>query len=302
MMRARIKPYRMTVMLALLCSCHEKPIVIPETDGGYAFKKVSEIYEIGPRASGSEGARKTAEFIGNEIRKYGLTPEIDEWVEKTPSGNGTVFRNVTVVIPGKKKEFMIIGSHYDTKKIETVPEFSGANDSASSSGLLLSLIKTVKTNPEPPPLTLKFAFFDGEECVYQYNDGDGLFGSRRMAGKLKESGEDSNCRAMIALDMVGDKNLNISIHSDSDPVLADRIMKMAGERNLGKYFTKSAASIIDDHTPFHKLGIPSVDIIDFEYGENNMFWHTKADTIDKISPDSLKKVGDIVMTLIYNRK
>jgi glutaminyl-peptide cyclotransferase len=289
-------------MLALLCSCHEKNTVIPETDGDYAFRKVSEIYEIGPRPSGSTGAKKTAEFIKNEIIRYGLIPETDEWIEKTPSSAGTIFRNVTVVIPGKKKEFMIIGSHYDTKKIETVPEFSGANDSASSSGLLLSLIQTFKNNPNPPPLTLKFAFFDGEECIYQYNDSDGLFGSRRMAEKLKKTGKSSNCRAMIVLDMVGDKNLNISIHSDSDPALADRIIKIAEERNLGKYFAKSTASIIDDHTPFQKLGIPSVDIIDFEYGENNMFWHTRADTIDKISPDSLKKIGDLVITLVYNQK
>jgi glutaminyl-peptide cyclotransferase len=292
----------MTVILFLLCSCNKQHPEVPEIDGGYAFRKVSEICEIGPRSSGSEGARKAAEFIKNEIIRYGLTPETDEWIEKTPSSAGTIFRNITVVIPGKINAFIIIGSHYDTKKIETVPEFSGANDGASSSGLLLSLIQTVKNNPAPPPLTLKFAFFDGEECVYQYNDGDGLHGSRRMAGKLKESGKSSDCRAVIILDMIGDKDLNISIPSNTDAALADRIIKIAEGKNLGKYFTRSVAGIIDDHTPFHKMGIPAVNIIDFEYGKNNRFWHTKADTIDKISPDSLKITGDIVLNLIYNQK
>ena len=302
-MRARIKlPYMPVILFLLLCSCNKQQAVVPETDGGYAFRKVSEIYGIGPRPSGSEGAKKTAEFIKNEIIRYGLNPETDEWIEKTPSSGGTIFRNVTVVIPGKKTGFIIIGSHYDTKRIETVPEFSGANDGASSSGLLLSLIRTVKNNPAPPPLTLIFAFFDGEECVYQYDDGDGLHGSRRMTGKLKESGKSSACRAVIILDMIGDKDLNISIPSNSDAALADKIIRMAEARNLGKYFAKSTAAIIDDHTPFHKMGIPAVDIIDFEYGENNRFWHTKADTIDKISPDSLKMAGDIVMALIYNQK
>ena len=125
----------MTAMLILLCSCHEKDTVLPEVDKNYAFRKVSEIYEIGPRPSASEGARKTAAFIRGEIIKSGLSPETDEWIEKTPSDTGAVFRNITVVIPGEKTDFIIIGSHYDTKKIETVPEFSGANDGASSSGL-----------------------------------------------------------------------------------------------------------------------------------------------------------------------
>jgi len=298
-------PFRlpfMTAILLLLFSCHEENTVIPEINGDSALKKVTEIYEIGPRSSGSEGARKTADFIINEIKKYGLSPETDQWVEKTPSDSETTFRNVTTVIPGKTKDYMIIGSHYDTKKLESVPEFAGANDGASSTGLLLSLIKAVKDNPTTPPVTVEFAFFDGEECICQYNDNDGLFGSRRMASKLKVARNAPTCRAVIILDMIGDKDLNISLSSNSDPVLTDNIIKIAGERNWKKYFTRSNANIIDDHTPFHKLGIPAVDIIDFEYGENNRYWHTRADTIDKISQDSLKIVGDLVISLIYNRK
>jgi glutaminyl-peptide cyclotransferase len=301
-MNAPVKLSFLIATLLLLCSCHKKDALIPEIDGEYALRKVEEIYGIGPRPSGSEGAKKAADFICGEIRKYGLTPETDEWIEKTPSSAETVFRNITAVIPGKKSEFIIIGSHYDTKKIETVPEFSGANDSASSSGLLLALILAAKNNPSPPPFTLKFAFFDGEECIYQYNENDGLFGSRRMAGKLKGTGKSTNCRAVIILDMIGDKDLNISIPSNSDAEIADRIIKISAETHRGKYFTKSNISIIDDHTPFHKLGIPAVDIIDFEYGENNRFWHTRADTIDKISPDSLKISGDVVMRLLYSLK
>lgn len=301
-MIASIKSSSLTIVLLFLCSCLGKDAPIPEIDEAYAFKKVSEIYEIGPKPSGSEGAKKTAEFIRKEIMKCGLTPETDEWIEKTPADRGTVFRNITVVIPGRKKEFMIIGSHYDTKKIETVPEFSGANDGASSSGLLLSIIQTVKNNIKPPPLTLIFAFLDGEECIYRYDESDGLFGSRRMAGKLKESASLKNCRAAIILDMVGDRDLNISIPANSDAALADKIIEIACARGWKKYFTKSAVAIIDDHTPFLNIGIPAVDIIDFEYGENNRFWHTGADTIDKISKDSLKITGNLVMELIYSTK
>lgn len=292
----------MSALLILLCSCGEKIASLPEIDGGFAFRKVSEIYEIGPRPSGSEGARKTAELIGNEIRKCGLIPETDEWIGKTPLNSETVFRNVTAVIPGTSSDFIIIGSHYDTKMIETVPEFSGANDGASSAGLLIAMIKAVKNNPAPPPLTLKFAFFDGEECTYQYDDGDGLFGSRRMASELKETGKAKSCAAVIILDMVGDKELNISMPSNSDAALVEKILKIAEKRDWKRYFSKSAAKIIDDHTPFHNLKIPAVDIIDFDYGENNRFWHTRADTIDKISQDSLKITGDLVIELIYNMK
>jgi glutaminyl-peptide cyclotransferase len=301
-MRARIILPSLAAILLLSSSCNEKLSEIPEIDGGAAFSKVSAIYGIGPKPSGSEGARKTAEFIRNEIIKYGIAPETDEWVEKTPASEKTVFRNVTAVIPGKKDDFIIIGCHYDTKKIETVPGFSGANDGASGAGLLLSLIQTVKNHSQPLPLTLMFAFFDGEECVYRYNDSDGLFGSRRMAGKLKAAGKQATCKAVIILDMIGDRDLNVSIPANSDAALSDRIIKIAGEKGWGKYFTKSNVSIIDDHTPFHELGIPAVDIIDFEYGENNRFWHTAADTLDKISPESLKKTGDLVMALIYRLK
>lgn len=290
----------MTAIFVLLCSCNEKGAAVPEIDGVFAFKKVSEIYEIGPRASGSEGASKTAEFIRNEIINYGLLPETDEWIGKTPLNSKTVFRNVTAVIPGIKSDFIVIGSHYDTKIIDTVPEFSGANDGASSAGLLLSMIKAVKNNTAPPPLTLKFAFFDGEECVYEYNEGDGLFGSRRMASKLMDSGKAHKCTAVIILDMVGDKDLNISLPSNSDTALADRIVRIAEKKGWRRFISKSAVSIIDDHTPFHKLKIPAVDIIDFNYGENNRFWHTRADTIDKISQDSLKITGDLVMGFVYN--
>jgi glutaminyl-peptide cyclotransferase len=300
-MRKSVTPCLAAIFI-LLCSCNEEIAVIPEIDGESAFRKVSGIYDIGPRPSGSEGARETAEFIRKEIISCGLMPETDEWTEITPAGADTVFRNVTAVIPGRKNDFIIIGSHYDTKKIETVPGFSGANDGASSSGLLLSLMRAAKNNSAPPPHTLLFAFLDGEECFYQYGDSDGLFGSRRMASKLIGQGKSSNCKAVIILDMIGDRDLNISIPSNSDAKLTGNILKIAQKKNWGKYFTASPVSIIDDHYPFHKLGIPAVLMIDFEYGENNRFWHTKADTIDKISADSLKIAGDLVLELIFTLK
>jgi len=271
----------------------------PEIDSALAFSLLKECVAIGPRDSGSSGAIANVKFITEYLNKS-LTPfELDKWKEKTPEGV-IEFCNVIAKISGVKKDkFILVGCHYDTKKIASVPNFEGANDGASGVGLLLAMINTIKKHENLPPVNLQFVFFDGEECIIEYSDFDGLYGSRHLAEKMNNSGELKKCIAVVILDMVGDKNLRISIPSGTDKNLAEKLLKIATEQNSSDKFQWSDRDIIDDHTPFQKLGIPVIDIIDFEFGPANRYWHTEADKVDKTCPESLKTVGNATLRLIW---
>jgi glutaminyl-peptide cyclotransferase len=270
----------------------------PVVDASRALELASEVVDMGPRPSGSRGALRNAEFIADHLRGLGLETFVGEWREITPAGELT-FRNVIANIPGESGEFVLIGCHYDTKRLLSTPGFVGANDGASGVGLLLAMAEAVVGSGRKPPLTLKLAFFDGEECVESYSDHDGLHGSRHLAKELKDAGALSNCRAMVLLDMVGDKGLNITIPSGSDPKLAKTLLDVAGKQGKGSCFEMRSTDVLDDHTPFQKAGVPVIDVIDFEFGPSNRYWHTGEDTLDKISAESLGTVGNAVMGLVW---
>jgi glutaminyl-peptide cyclotransferase len=228
-----------------------------------------------------------------------LPVELIKWKEPTSEGN-IEFCNVMTEIPGKSTDFILIGSHFDAKKLMSVPDFEGANDSASSTGLLLAVIKAIKEHSEKTPLTLKFAFFDGEECFISYTETDGLFGSRYLCEKMKSEDILKKCKAVIILDMIGDKDLNITIPTGADPELVRTFKKIAEKQKKSQFISDYGNDIVDDHTPFQREGIPTLDIIDFEFGEGNMYWHTKADSMDKISRESLETVGNLTLELLWN--
>ena len=262
-----------------------------------AFSYVEEIAEIGPRPSGSAGATKNVEYICDKLKSLKVDFTTDKWEENTPVGN-IKFCNVVAEIKGEKSDFIILGAHYDTKTLQSVPNFVGANDGASGVGLMLAMAESIVKSGKIPHHTIKFAFFDGEECFMKYSSTDGLFGSRRMAGKISQ--EKAKCIAMILLDMVGDNDLDIEIPLGSDKELAEQFFKAAGKRGKNKYFTWSMIGMTDDHTPFLNAGIPAIDIIDFNFGNSNLYWHSSEDSIDKISPESLAIVGDVTLEMIMN--
>ncbi len=289
--------------LLILTSCSENNRLsnahIPTVDAEFAYSLVERCAEIIPRHSGTEGARRCVDFIFSEIRKLPLPVTLDKWTEMTPEGK-IEFCNIITEIPGNSSDFILIGSHYDAKKLMTVPDFSGANDSASSTGLLLAMLRVLKKHDKKTPLSLKFVFFDGEECFIEYNDTDGLYGSRHLCDKWLKDGTLGKCKAVIILDMVGDKELNVTIPSGADKRLREKLLKITEKHGTRKFFEDYGNDIIDDHTPFQKQGIPTLDIIDFQFGDGNRYWHTKADTMDKISAESLKITGNAALELLWN--
>ena len=270
----------------------------PVIDRDYAYNMVEEITGFGPHASGSANAGKVVKLICREADRFGFKAQVDQWQQLTVNGKIT-FRNVIVEVPGQHRDFVIIGSHYDSKILATVPEFAGANDSGSSTGVLLAMLKAVSELPGKPFYTLRFVFFDGEECLVNYSDNDGLFGSRHYLKQLQQKQEVSKCRAVIVLDMIGDKDLTVTLSQDSNSAMAGALLKIAEKQGWEKHFCWFSGDIYDDHVPFQQVGIPAIDIIDFNFGRNNIYWHTREDTMDKISRQSLKIVGDSALKLIW---
>lgn len=271
----------------------------PKINPEQAFLIVKECTALGPRSSGSPGATANVQLICRYLQQSGVTFTLDKWQEKTPAGT-VEFCNVQVEISGNSKDkFILIGCHYDTKKMASVPNFAGANDGASGVAVVLAMIDAIAKSKAIPPVNLRFVFFDGEECFIDFTDNDGLYGSRHLAGQMAKNGEVKKCLAVIILDMVGDKDLNITIPSGSDKKLTAKLLAITKDQNAGSKFSRYYQDIIDDHTPFQKLGIPAIDIIDFEFGPGNRYWHTKADTVDKIRPESLQTVGDVALQFIW---
>ena len=168
-------------------------------------------------------------------------------------------------------------------------------------GVLLELARSMSASKQRPDLGIIFVFFDGEEGIDGYVPGDGLHGSRQLARQLVESGEDKKIKAMILLDMVGDKDLNFTIPHNSSQVLVQDVLEAAHATGHRDHFSLSRSVITDDHVPFLNIGIPAIDLIDFRFGSEpglNDFWHTELDNLENISAASLKVTGEVVQQLV----
>jgi len=267
-------------------------------DGGQALEEVTRFVGLGARPSGSEGAARAAQHLHRRLERLHLQPVTDEFTALTPQGD-LVFRNVVGVLEGTGPQTIVLASHYDTKA-GLGEHFVGANDSGSSTGLLLELARVLAQHRRLP-VTLLFAFLDGEECLKQYGPNDGLHGSRHMARTLVRNQRARNVVAVIVLDMIGDRDLTVTIPRNGSRHLMSMVLDAAHEEGVRLKFSLARGTILDDHVPFLEAGMPAVDLIDFEFGSSrgrNDYWHTTEDTLDKLSADSLQIVGRVVVRVI----
>jgi Zn-dependent M28 family amino/carboxypeptidase len=240
---------------------------------------------------------RTATYLIAQFQEAGLEAEEQVFVAATPRGP-IQFRNVvahTLHSRGGDNAVVVIGSHYDTKWM-TNGTFVGANDGASSVGVLLEMARVAANTPN-----LWFVLFDGEEAVVEYGPNDGLRGSRFFVESLKGDRHVKWVKAMLLFDMVGDARLNVTIPGNSTPALVDHLFTAARATGWRDYFSYRDMPMLDDHVPFLEVGIPAIDIIDFEYGRApglNDYWHTDKDTLDKLSPRSLEIVGQTGLRLL----
>ena len=143
---------------------------------------------------------------------------------------------------------------------------------------------------------VELVFFDGEEAVQNFSDTDGLYGSRYYATSLGSSGRIGQFKFAILWDMIGDKDLTITLPPDSPKELTKGIFEAAETLHVRDHFTFLSRDITDDHVPLQSRHIPSIDLIDFDYYP----WHTADDTLDKLSPTSLQTIGSV--TLLYLKR
>ncbi len=262
--------------------------------GGRAFEDLKRIVALGPRPAGSAALGRTRQEIVNQLKLTGLTAEEDNFSASTPFGP-VPMTNLIVRIPGERKEVVVVAGHYETKRFDDI-KFVGANDGGSSAAFLLEMARVLATRKNK--LTYRLVFLDGEEAFVDFSSTDGLYGSRHLVQKWAGNGELSRIQALILVDMIADSDLDIHRESNSTQWLTDRVFSAARRLDYTRYFKNDSRTYIDDHIPFVSAGVAAVDLLDFNYGRGNRYWHTAEDTIDKCSPVSLTIVGRVVMATL----
>ncbi|VGO18899.1 M28 family peptidase [Pontiella sulfatireligans] len=290
------------VMGSIFLGCQPEMVELPPFEGQRAYDEVAALLEFTPRDAGTPNGKKAAEHILQRLEAFGIEVEIDTFKDKTPEGQKT-FHNVSGRIPGKNNLWIVLGSHFDT--MPGIDDFPGANDSGSSTGVLLELARMAalaRDAGQVPDIGLIFTFFDGEEGIAEYIPGDGLHGSRHMVKSMQRSGEIKAIKAMVLLDMIGDKDLHFTVPYNSSQVLVKELLKAAHATGHRDRFSLARDSIItDDHQPFLDARVPAIDIIDFKFGSEpglNDYWHTSADNLSNISTESLEITGEITLQLL----
>ena len=266
-----------------------------EFSGLRALDNVRAQVEFGPRPAGSPELAKAREQITLTLQACGWNTDAQEFTAQTPNGP---IRMVNIIgrFPlergnkaGSSTQNIIVASHYDTKLFRTIA-FLGANDGASSTGALLELARVLALDPGLAA-KVELVFFDGEEALQQFTETDGLYGSRYYSTQLRETGRAAQFKCGIVWDMIGDKDLTITLPQDSPKELTMSLLASA-ELQCKKAFRIFERPMLDDHVPLSQIArIPSLDVIDFEYPP----WHTADDTLDKLSATSLQTVGSVTL-------
>ncbi len=258
-------------------------------DGHRAFEHVKQMVAIGPRPAGSPAIERTRAYITSQIEAIGLKVTPQRFMAQTPVGQ-VAMSNLRVTLPGTHPSRIVIGSHYDTKP-EKAFVFVGANDAGSSTGLLIELARVLKDTPRE--FTYELVFFDGEEAWGDWASGN-TFGSRHYIDAARSDGTLSGVKAMILLDMVGERGVQLRQDMSSTGWLNDIVWRTAARLGHQRTFLAETTAVDDDHIPFIKAGIPAIDLIDLDYPA----WHTAGDTLDKLDPRSLQIVGEVVVAAL----
>jgi len=267
---------------------------LPQIDSKRAFQYIKEIVAFGTRPMGSENHEKVENYITSHLK--GDQVEDDAFTADTVEGKYPV-RNIIAKYAGTKDGIIVILGHYDTNYPLRNIGFVGANDGGSSSAILLEYANQLR-GKKRDGYSVWLVWTDGEEAVREWSEIDSLYGTKHLAEKWEKDGTQRKITALFVMDMIGDADLNIEKETHAPPWLTDLVYEAAERGGVQSHFYARAAAIEDDHIPFVKRGVPSIDIIDLDYGYNNVFHHTAQDTLDKLSPRSLEIVGNTTLEAI----
>ncbi len=265
--------------------------MLEEFSGDNALRHVQQLVEYGPRPPGTPALEKSRVYIAQQLESAGWRVTRQAFEDSTPRGTVS-FVNLIGTFPAgepKPSPSFLLCSHYDTKIFDSA-RFVGANDGGSSNGVLLEIAR-VLAQRRAIAARVQLVFFDGEEAYVSFTKTDGLYGSRYFAKQLAVSNAARRFRGGIVFDMVGDRSLTVTLPPDSPAGMAQGIFEAADALKVRNHFTYATGGILDDHTPLNEIGIPTIDLIDFDYPP----WHTPEDTMDKLSAESLRIVGAVAL-------
>jgi len=262
----------------------------PAFDSARAFEHLKQLVAIGPRPAGSAAIREARAYITRQLASEGFTVEQQPFTAASPYG-AVEMVNLIVTLRGRRPERLLIAGHYDTKLMPN-QSFVGASDGASSAAALIELARVLKQRPHE--LTYEIVWFDGEEAFVDWTGLDHTYGSRYYVQAATNANALSTIKALILLDMVGDRELQIRRDRNSTAWLNDVIWAAAKRTGHGQTFLDLDTEIEDDHLPFIEAGVPAVDLIDLDYPQ----WHTPADDLSHVSAQSLQIVGDVVLAAL----
>jgi len=267
----------------------------PDTTGGFdgqkAYDHVRRQVEMGPRPPGSDAHRRVQQYIISTLKGYGCAVQEHAFTARTPNGP-LGMKNIIATIPGQSDDILLLLTHYDTAT--WIPDFVGANDSGSSTGVMLEMARLLCTQKRP--LSIWIAFLDGEEAIIEWTDKDSLYGSRELAAKLSLEGVLPRVKAALLADMVGYRDLRFKRDTNSTGWLVELMWGVAARLGYESVFVRETTAVDDDHMPFIRRGVAAVDVIQFDVDYPH--WHTPQDTLDKISPRSLAITGHVFLESI----
>ena len=256
-------------------------------DADRAFAHLQRQVELGPRPSGSAALDECRRYILAQLSAAGIVAREQKFDALTPTGV-VKMANVIATIPGRRPERIALATHFDTKLFREF-RFVGANDGASSTAAVLELGRILKGRQNE--FTIELLFLDGEEAVVEWTEDDSRYGSRHYVSAARRDGTLAGLKALVLLDMIGDRDLTIRQDTNSTGWLNDLVWASAQRLGHTTTFLGGQTTVEDDHLPFIEAGIPAVDIIDFEYAA----WHTPDDTLDRVSARSLQTVAEVVI-------
>jgi Zn-dependent M28 family amino/carboxypeptidase len=267
----------------------------PAFNSTRAMQYTKEIVALGPRPIGSANHKKVEDYILGHLK--GDDTESDAF-DVAPTEGKFPVRNIIAKFPGTKDGVIVIASHYDTNYPLRDTSFIGANDGACTSALLLELANQLR-GKQLDGYAVWLLWDDGEESMrLPWFDAESLYGVRHIAQKWQDDGTLKKIKAFLLADMIGDADLNVEHEQNSTPWLEDMIYQSATRLGYQSHFFGREISVDDDHLPFVQRGVPSADLIDLDYGYNNVFHHTTQDTLDKLSPKSLEIVGSVILETV----
>jgi len=259
-------------------------------DAARAWTDLQRQVSFGPRPAGTPALAKTRQYILAQLKAAGIRTQEQSFTAATPAGP-VAMANVIGTIAGRRPERIVLASHYDTKRAPF--RFIGANDGASSTAALLELGRALATSQ--PAFTIELLFLDGEEAVnWEWAGSDNTYGSRHYVQAGQKAGTLAGVKALVLLDMIGDRDLLIRRESYSTPWLVDAIWAAAARAGHGGTFINELTTVEDDHVNFVRAGVPAVDVIDLD----NPTWHTAQDDLDHVSAKSLQIVGDVILAAL----